>query len=196
MWMKNRKLVVLLACAVIGVTSGVVASAVFGSSSKRAISPAAVRAALAKGERVKVASFASVPGLADRSVFLQRNAGGLVCLWDARDAADQGGGGCNDASDPFNGKKMMFSLGWDGGPALSTVSDGRLSGIVAQEVDRAYVEMSDGSRRDLKLTNASPYRAFAYRFKQKDVRAQLEPVAVVALDASGREIDRQATGFK
>jgi hypothetical protein len=68
MWMKNRKLVVLLACALVGTTFGVVASAVFGSSSKRTIGPAAVRAALAKGERVKIASFASIPGVADRGL--------------------------------------------------------------------------------------------------------------------------------
>ena len=91
---------------------------------------------------------------------------------------------------------MMIDLAWEGGPVLSTVTDGRLYGIVAQDVDRVAIEMSDGSTRTVKLTSGGPYRGFAYRVKQTDVRAQVEPVAVVAFDATGRENDRQTTGFK
>jgi hypothetical protein len=192
----NRRLVAaVLGCVAIGTASGIAATAVFGRSDSRTISPAAVDAALADAKKVEVARFPSVPGMPDRSVFLQRG-GGLICLTDAVDAAHEGGGGCNFANDPFGGKKMMFSLGWDGGPALSTVSNGRLSGLVAPDVDRVYLELSDGSKRPIKLTNANPYRAFAYRISKADARPDSQPVAVVAFDAAGRQIDQQPTGFK
>ncbi|HEX6703023.1 MAG TPA: hypothetical protein VF101_20025 [Gaiellaceae bacterium] len=193
---KRRIVAVVATCVAIGTASGVGATAIFGSSHARSgISPGAVQRALADGKKVEVARFPSVPGLQDRSVFLAE-ADGLICLWDAVDAAHEGGGGCNDANDPFAGRKMMFGLSWDGGPALSSVSNGRLSGLVAPDVDRVYLELSDGSKRPIRLTNASPYRAFAYRISKADARPESQPVAVVAFDASGRQIDRQPTGFK
>jgi hypothetical protein len=193
---KRRIVAVVATCVVIGTASGIGATAIFGSSHARsASSPAAVEAALADAKKVEVARYPSVPGLEDRSLFLAQS-DGLICLWDAVDAAHEGGGGCNFANDPFGGKKMMFSLGWDGGPALSGVTNGRLGGLVAPDVDRVYLELSDGSRRPIRLTNASPYRAFAYRISKADARPESQPVAVVALDVSGRQIDRQPTGFK
>jgi hypothetical protein len=193
---KRRIVAVVATCVAIGTASGIGATAIFGSSHARSgISPAAVQAALADGKKVEVARYPSAPGLEDRSLFLAQ-ADGFICLWDAVDAAHEGGGGCNFANDPFGGKKMMFSLGWDGGPSLSSVSNGRLGGLVAPDVDRVYLELSDGSRRPIRLTNASPYRAFAYRISKADARPESQPVAVVAVDASGRQIDRQPTGFK
>ena len=192
---KRRVVAVVAACVAIGTASGIAATAVFGSSHGAGISPAAVQASLADGKKVEVARFPSVPGVRDRGVFVERS-DGLICLWDAVDAAHEGGGGCNYASDPFAGKKMMIDLAWEGGPVLSTVTDGRLYGIVAQDVDRVAIEMSDRSTRTVKLTSGGPYSGFAYRVKQTDVRAQVEPVAVVAFDATGRENDRQTTGFK
>jgi hypothetical protein len=191
-----RKLVAAVCgCVAVGAVSGIVASAVFGSGDARTIRPAAVGAALAGGKKVEVARFPAVPGLADRSVFLEQS-GGLVCLWDAVDASHEGGGACNREDDPFGGTQMLVSLGWDGGPQLATVRNARLSGIVSDAVDRVYLELSDGSTRSIKLARSAPYRAFAYRIRQADARAVAEPVAVVALDPSGRAIDRQPTGFR
>ena len=91
---------------------------------------------------------------------------------------------------------MLVSLGWDGGPQLATVRNARLSGIVSDTVDSVHLELSDGSTRSIKLTKSKPYRAFAYRIRQADVRAAAEPVAVVARDATDRVVDRQPTGFR
>jgi hypothetical protein len=59
--------------------------------------------------------------------------------------------------------------------------------------------MSDGTRREMRLWKArvgdDDFQAFGYRFKKADLRRGVAPTAVVALDAGGREIDRQPTGF-
>jgi hypothetical protein len=203
MRLRNRKVwVALLGCVVAGGTTGIVASGVSGGNGQPGLEPAAVEAALATGVPVRVASFAAAPGKQSRAVFLRETSDGLLCLWDAPDAGSHGPGGCNRATDPFAGQKMMISMAWDGGPALSTISDARLIGIVAADVEGLLLAMSDGTSRRVALQGsqtairaAGLYRAFAYRIRQSDLRAGIEPVAVVALDGNGQAIDRQATGL-
>jgi len=185
---------------VIGLVSGGVASGVFGgagspSSIADIHSPASVRATVAR--------FAPEAGEPDRLVVLQRTPDGYLCLWDSPDAtADHGVGGCNPASDPLGGRKLFVSLAYDGGPSVQTVSDARLSGLLARDVARVVVEMSDGSTRRV-LVAAAPatkvtseaYRVFAYRVRRSDLNRGVGPVAVVAQAADGTELDRQTTGI-
>jgi hypothetical protein len=185
---------------VIGLVSGGVASGVFrGAGSPSAVadiySPTSARATVAR--------FAPEAGAADRQVVLQRTPDGYVCLWDTPDGTvDHGVGGCNPAADPLAGRKLFVSLAYDGGPAVTTVSDARLSGLVAQNVARIAVEMSDGSTRAVPLVDAratrvtrQAYRVFAYRIHRSDLAQRVGPVAVVALAGDGTELDRQTTGI-
>jgi hypothetical protein len=59
--------------------------------------------------------------------------------------------------------------------------------------------MSDGSRRSLALrkvpASIGDFRVFAHRFGRGQLAHGATPVAVVAYDADGNELDRQATGF-
>jgi len=151
----------------------------------------------------QVAQFAADGGRPVRQVVLQRTPDGYLCVWDSPDGtADHGVGGCNPADDPLAGHKLFVSLAYDGGPAVSTVRDARLSGLAAADVASARVVMSDGSMRPIALSPRSTralagqdYRPFAYRVRQADLVHGIGPTAVVALDERGRVIDRQATGI-
>ena len=193
-------LLVVGGAVVAGLVSGGVASGVFrGAGAPSSVadihSPASVRATVAR--------FAPEAGAADRQVVLQRTPDGYVCLWDTPDGtADHGVGGCNPAADPLAGRKLFISLAYDGGPAVTTVGDARLSGFVAQDVARIAVEMSDGSTRAVPLVDTratrvtgQAYRVFAYRIRTSDLAKGVGPVAVIALAADGTELDRQTTGI-
>lgn len=203
MRLRGRKVwVIFFACVLAGGTTGVVTSAVRGGNGKETLDPAAVEAATASGVAVKVATFPPLAGREGRAVFMRKTSNGLLCLWDAPDGRREGPGGCNRASDPFGGRKMMISLAWDGGPALSTITDARLIGIVAVDVDAVTVRMSDGSTRSVALTGSQAgthsdfYRAFAYRVQPADIRAGIEPISVSAFDDTGKLIDQQNTGLR
>jgi hypothetical protein len=185
---------------VLGLISGGAATGVFrNAGTPSAIadvhSPASVSAIVAR--------FAPETGATDRQVVLQRTPDGFLCLWDSPDAtADHGVGGCNPASDPLGGHKLFVSLAYDGGPSVQNVSDARLSGLLARDVARIVVEMSDGSTRHVLVANApttkvtsQPYRVFAYRLRRSDLSQGIGPVAVVAQASDGTELDRQTTGI-
>lgn len=198
--MRTKKLfLVLAALAVLGLALGGIANGVF----RNADSPSAFPDVHSPASRLAtVARFPSEPGSPERQVVLQRTPDGYLCLWDSPDAtARLGVGGCNPASDPLAGHELFVSLAYDGGPAVDTVRDARLSGLLAAHVDRVQVLMSDGSTRRVALSSAptrsvadTDYRSFAYRIRQSDLRRGVTPVAVLALDATGAEIDRQTTG--
>ena len=151
----------------------------------------------------QVAQFTSENGRPGRQVVLQRTDDGYVCLWDTPDGtAEHGLGGCNPVTDPLGGGKLLVSLAYDGGPALSTVHDARLSGLAAPDVTAARVVMTDGTTRSIALSRGSTralagkdYRAFAYRVRQSDLGKGIAPVSVLVLDAGGRVVDRQVTGI-
>jgi hypothetical protein len=160
-------------------------------------------AASAEEPVVRVAEFEPSAGLPARGVFVQSTSTGHLCLWDAPVANPRARqGGCNRSDDPLGGRKMFISLSYEGGPAVEHVSDARLIGLVGREVASVQVLMTNGSVRTVPLkravavsTAAGSFRAFGYRFTAADLRRHLGPTAVLALDASGRELERQTTGF-
>jgi hypothetical protein len=156
--------------------------------------------ALADAAPVQVAEIAAADGRQARGVFAQLTSTGHVCLSDAAlDAPLMGGGGCNPADDPLGGDAISASLAYDGGPALDTVSDARLIGLVSEETASVRVLMSDGTLRSVKLKKAKvgsdEFQAFGYRFRKSDLRKGIGPTAIVALDADGVELGRQPTGI-
>ncbi len=152
---------------------------------------------------IRVADFAGASDVPNRGVFVQATSTGYLCLWDAPSASSrQRQGGCDRIDDPLGGRKLSASLSYDGGPEANQVSDARLIGLVAMDVASSQVLMSDGTRREIPLkraaavaTAAGSFRAFGYRFRAIDLKRGIGPKAVLALDAAGKEIDRQTTGF-
>jgi hypothetical protein len=183
------------------VVGGVLAGGVVGAAFQDP-APVGLEEALATQPLVKVTEVPAAPGVAGRGVFMQA-AAGLLCVWESPSAGPVAkDGGCNPLDDPLAGRKMMFSFGYEGGPSIRGVRDARLVGIASLDVADIQVVMTDGSRRDVatrrtpKLAGAAEtFRAFGYRLKTSDLKRGVGPTAVVALDAAGYEIDRQATGF-
>ena len=125
---------------------------------------------------------------------------GHLCVWEAPSATSrERGGGCNTADDPLNGRSLSFTLSYDGGPAVVDVKGATLFGLTSVEVSRASVLMSDGSAQEIRLRNVDiageDYRAFGFRVKKADLRKGIGPTAVIAVDETGTEIDRQQTGI-
>lgn len=157
-------------------------------------------AAIGQDPLTQVADIAAADGSPARGVYVQRTRTGHLCVWEAPSPTSrERGGGCNTADDPLNGRPLSFTLSYDGGPALADVMGATLFGLAAAEVAGASVLMSDGTERQIRLQKArvagEDYRAFGFRFKKADLRAGIGPTAVVALDAGGAQIDRQATGI-
>jgi hypothetical protein len=160
---------------------------------------ASLDAALAEAPAASLLEIPSADGLPARGVFAQVTAG-HVCLSDAPlDSPLMGGGGCNPADDPLGGQAFSASLAYDGGPAVQDVKDARIVGLTSLDVASMRVLMSDGTSRQIKLKKAKvgsdEFRAYGHRFKKVDLRRGVGPTAVVAFDAAGNEIDRQATGI-
>ena len=166
----------------------------------RAVDAGSFGADLATGEITRVADIAAADGLPARGVFVQATRGGQICLWDALSASSpQRGGGCNAADDPLGGSQISASLAYDGGPTDESVRDARIAGLVEGDVAAVEIVMTDGTRRGVRLTGTKlgsmDLKAFGYRVRKLDLRRGVGPEAVVALDASGAETSRQATGF-
>ena len=148
----------------------------------------------------RIADIPARDGNEAHTFYAQVTSTGQFCLWDTP-AADPSrrAGGCNPADDPLAGHKLSVSFGYEGGPSAATLSDARLIGVAASDVDEVAVLMSDGTRRvvsvrDVRVAGAR-YRAFALRFPRGELRRAVGPTAVVALRADGRELDRQPTGI-
>jgi hypothetical protein len=194
-----RKWILLVTGVVAGgiLASAVVAARFAGGEHEN------LMAAAAEEPVVRVAEFEPSAGLPARGVFVQSTSTGHLCLWDAPVASPRARqGGCNRSDDPLGGRKMFISLSYEGGPAAEQVSDARLIGLVGREVASVQVLMTNGSVRTVPLKRAvavssaaGSFRAFGYRFTAADLKRHLGPTAVLALDASGRELERQTTGF-
>jgi hypothetical protein len=194
-WPKRSQAIVL-SLAVAGVFAGSVLGARIGEPS-----PEAFQSPVHDGALVRVAPLSAENGMSARGLFLQRTTDGLLCLWDAPDGTSRARqGGCNSASDPLLGQSLIVSFAYEGGPAAGDVSDARLIGLAAENVDEVSILMSNGSRLRLPLrrvpTNMGSFRAFGRRFARGPLNHGITPVAVVALDESGKEIERQPTGFQ
>ena len=187
-WMALGLLIV-----VAGVLAGAVVAASFDDGRD-------LVAAIDEAPLVQVADVPASDGSAERGVFVQATDTGHICVWEAASPSSrQRGGGCNTADDPLNGRPISFTLSYDGGPSIADVKGATLFGLATSEVARAAVVMSDGTLRDVRLKRSKAmdddFRAFGYRFEKADLRRGIGPAAVVSLDESGTEIDRQPTGF-
>jgi len=195
--MRRRALIVgVIALGALALGSAVVASRFGGSPPDLD----RLQHAIDREPMTRVADIPPAEDAAGRGVYVQLTSTGQFCLWDAPSIGSrEKQGGCNSADDPLAGSELSASLAYDGGPATSSVKDARLIGVVSEKVARVEVVMSDRSRRAITLRRVSiagdTYGAFGYRFAKADLRRGVAPVAVVALDASGAESDRQTTGF-
>lgn len=159
-----------------------------------------LRAAIDEAKLVRVADIASAEGSPGKGVYVQLTRTGHLCVWEAPSATSrERGGGCNTADDPLNGRALSVTLSYDGGPAVVDVKGATLFGLTSVEVARASVIMSDGSAQAIRLRDVDvageDYRAFGFRVKKADLRNGVGPTAVIALDETGTEIDRQQTGI-
>jgi hypothetical protein len=157
-------------------------------------------AAIDQDPLVRVADIPAADGSPGKGVYVQMTRTGHVCVWEASSATSRDrGGGCNTADDPLNGRPFSFTLSYDGGPAVVDVKSATLFGLASSDVAQASVLMSDDTRREIRLQKArvtgTDFRAFGFRFKKADLRRGIAPTAVVAIDANGTEVDRQATGI-
>jgi hypothetical protein len=185
-----------IALILLGMSGGVLAAGMIGSPAEVEALESATRTA----PMIRVADIGAGNSKPARGVFAQVTSVGKFCLWDAPSGSSlQLQGGCNPADDPLGGHALSASLAYDGGPAAADIVDARLIGLVASDVAAVQVVMSDGSRRTMTLRkvpeSVGDFLAFGHRFSRGELRRGATPVAVVALDATGHEIDRQATGF-
>lgn len=184
----------------IGVLAGgTLAGGVVAAQFRDAASLEELDASLRDDPLVRIADIPAANGLPSRGVFVQSTAAGFVCLWDAPSAgASKRQGGCNSADDPLGGRKLFISFAYDGGPAVADIRDARLIGLASADVAAVKVVMSDGTARNMPLRTAAlagrRYLAFGYRVSQGDLRREVTPRAVLAVNGAGEEIDRQATG--
>jgi hypothetical protein len=190
---RRRWLVALVVVVVVGaVASAVVASSFDDGSS--------LTAAIDGAPLTRVADIAADDGGPALGVYTQLTDTGHLCVWEAPFATSrQRGGGCNTVDDPLNGRPVSFTLSYDGGPATVDVRNATLFGLALDEVASVRVLMSDGSWQAVKLrkakVGADEFKAFGLRLKTAVLKKGTEPTAVVAFDASGVELGRQATGI-
>jgi hypothetical protein len=200
--MTSRRIVLVAAVVVVGVAAAALAAATPERSPAvldrrqealdRLPANAGFLRFLDEGSARRVASFRLADGR-ERAAYLARTRdGGQLCLFDTDLATGDQGGGCNEAGALFAGRPLAVSLAYDGGPARSTIRNVRIVGIAIASVASVVVELSNGEERRAELTSD---RGFAWVMRNGDLERGLEPVAVIARDASGRVLGRQRTGF-
>jgi hypothetical protein len=151
------------------------------------------RSGMKPGASRVVASFKAANGQSHQAVLGLSGDSSKLCLLDVNLDTHDENGGCNPSSDFFGGgHELMISLSFDGGPALRSVRNARIVGIVSSEVASVAVLDSAGAITPVALTAD---RAFAFITGASDLARGIEPEAVIAYDASGHEIDRQQTGI-
>lgn len=194
----RKRMVVVLALALAG--SLLVGSVVAAQRGESPPDAAKVEAAIAAARMTRVADVAGGEGFAPRGVFIQELDTGDLCVWDAASASSPDRqGGCNSIDEPLSGSAVSANLAYEGGPAIESVRDARLSGLASSSAASVVVLMSDGSERAMRLKpvhlDAGDFAAFGYRFKKSDLRSGVGPIAVIARAAGGKELGRQPTGI-
>jgi hypothetical protein len=200
MKIRRKTLVILGVAATVTVAALAFAGVVIAAQFSSPPDPESLAAATRSAPMIPLAAIEPGNGKPARGVFAQVTSTGQLCIWDAPSArSPQKLGGCNSIDDPLGGHLLSASLAYDGGPATRDVTDARLIGIAGRNVSSVQVLMGDGARLTMRLRPVdiagADYWAFGYRFKSRDFESGVGPKAVVALDAGGREIDRQPTGF-
>ena len=193
----RKRMVVLLALALAG---SLLVGSVAAQRGGNATDAAKIEAAIAAARMTRVADVAGGEGFARRGVFIQELDTGDLCVWDAASASSSDRqGGCNSIDEPLGGSAVSANLAYEGGPAIESVRDARLSGLASSSAASVVVLMSDGSERTLSLKpvhlDAGDFTAFGYRFKKSDLRSGVGPIAVIARAAGGKELGRQPTGI-
>ena len=194
----KKRMVVVLTLALVG--SLLVGSVVAAQRSGNPPDAAKVEAAIAAARMTRVADVAGGEGFARRGVFIQELDTGDLCVWDAASASSPDRqGGCNSIDEPLGGSAVSANLAYEGGPAIESVRDARLSGLASSSAASVVVLMSDGSERTLQLKpvhlDAGDFTAFGYRFKKSDLGSGVGPIAVIVRAAGGKELGRQPTGI-
>jgi hypothetical protein len=194
----SRRAITVVAAMMTG--AAIVAGGVIAGGFDWSRSAEELDAALVEARPTQVADIPAADGHAARGVFAQVTSTGHFCLSDAPlDSPHMGGGGCNPLGDPLGGSAISASLSYDGGPAIETVRDARLIGLASSAVKNVRVLMSDESSHAVKMRSAKvgsdEYGVFGYRVRRSDLKKGIGPIAVIALDVSGAEIGRQATGI-
>jgi hypothetical protein len=197
----RRSAVIALAAVAAGVTASAIAVASSSGTEPQAFAragsaadrlPPAAAEFLAPGASRRIASFAAAGGSA-RAVFLNRSKDqSQICVWDTDVASGSQSGGCNPAGNFFGGHAFTLSLSYDGGPGLDTVRDARIVGVVTRGVASLEVVYADGSTRAVPITRDG---GFAHAVPPELLARRVGPVAVVARNAAGKVLDRQATGI-
>ena len=190
----------LLAALVVVAAVAVVVVGAVGAGYDWSRSSTELEAALVDAPPMRIADIPAADGSPARGVFAQITSTGYLCLSDAPlDAPRRGGGGCNPVDDPLGGSSLSVSLAYDGGPVIETVKDARIIGLAVPDVAIVRVLMGDGSSHAVKLKSAKlgadEFVAFGYRVRTSDLKKGIGPVAVVAYDRDGVEIERETTGI-
>lgn len=190
----------MLAVVAVVVVGGVVAGVVIAGQDQSAPAVGAMQAAIETTAMTKVAEVAAQDGLTSHGVYVQELKTGYLCIWDIPSSATPSRqGSCNDTADPLGGSQVIANLAYDGGPAIETVRDARITGLAAAEVASVRVLMSDGSERVVSVKRAKlrsgDFLAFGYRIRSSDLKRGIGPIAIVVYDADRNEIGRQTTGI-
>ena len=162
----KKRMVVVLTLALVG--SLLVGSVVAAQRSGNPPDAAKVEAAIAAARMTRVADVKGGEVFARRGVFIQELDTGDLCVWDAASASSPDRqGGCNSIDEPLGGSAVSANLAYEGGPAIESVRDARLSGLASSSAASVVVLMSDGSERTLSLKpvhlDADDFAQLSYR---------------------------------
>jgi hypothetical protein len=184
---KTKLLVTVLVAVASSVVLGMTAGSLFGSSSKGGPS--------LNGPQIRITDYSAGSAVA---AFIQKDGAGNVCLVSGASGAGERSGGCNPASNPLGGHKLLALFTFEGGPSLASVSEGRIAGLAAPGVASVSIVMSDGTTRALQLADRrtdrlmnANYRTFGVRLSDRDFQVGIGPSAVVAYNAAGHIVGQE-----
>ena len=197
----GRRLVLIVLAIAAATTAGAIAIAATRGEQPRAFGrpasagdalPISAARFLKPGASRRIATFSSANDT-PHSVFMTRSKDDTqICVWDTDVTSGAQSGGCNPTANFFAGHAFTLSLAYDGGPAITTVRDARIVGVVTDAVATLEVVYADGTEKQIGLTRD---RGFAYTVPNGLLHRGVGPVALVARSASGAVLDKQVTGI-